>query len=184
MNELVNSTTKKLAERDETLEDMVLAMKKEIEELKGEVRIYKAALSNGILCSRPKQQAMDVPKSEKFKGARSARDVDNFLSTDKKRGGNAIETWEEFQKRGSGKVASSHATRHCLRHELHRERITELTVAMAEAESFVELGLTKDKFESSKPNGKENDERNYEEDEEGHSDDGNNTDNTIGNRKP
>ncbi|MBA0613157.1 hypothetical protein Godav_013654 [Gossypium davidsonii] len=101
MNELVNSTTKKLAERDETLEDMVLAMKKEIEELKGEVRIYKAALSNGILCSRPKQQAMDVPKSEK--------------STDKKRGGNAIETWEEFQKRGSGKVASSHATRHCLR---------------------------------------------------------------------
>ncbi|MBA0556137.1 hypothetical protein Golob_026264, partial [Gossypium lobatum] len=45
MNELVNSTTKKLVERDETLEDMVLAMKKEIEELKGEVRIYKAALS-------------------------------------------------------------------------------------------------------------------------------------------
>ncbi|MBA0731441.1 hypothetical protein Golax_022706 [Gossypium laxum] len=146
MNELVNLTTKKLAERDETLEDMV-----------------------------PKQQAIDVPKSEKFKGARSARDVDNFLSTDEKRGENAIETWEEFQKRGSGKVASSHAT---------RERITELTVAMAEVESFVELGPTKDKFESSKPNGKENDERNYEEDEEGHSGDGNNTDNTIGNRKP
>ncbi|MFQ6629072.1 hypothetical protein Gotur_006579 [Gossypium turneri] len=53
---------------------MVLAMKKEIEELNGEVRIYKAALSNGILCSRPKQQAMDVPKSEKFKGTRSAKD--------------------------------------------------------------------------------------------------------------
>ncbi|MBA0628592.1 hypothetical protein Godav_023296 [Gossypium davidsonii] len=30
MNELVNSTTRKLAERDENLEDMVLAMKKEI----------------------------------------------------------------------------------------------------------------------------------------------------------
>ncbi|MBA0819834.1 hypothetical protein Gohar_019622, partial [Gossypium harknessii] len=62
--------------------------------------------------------------------------------------------------------------------------ITELTVAMAEAESFVELGLTKDKFESSKPNGKRNGERNHEEDEEGHSDDGNSTDSTSGNGKP
>ncbi|MBA0620976.1 hypothetical protein Godav_006637 [Gossypium davidsonii] len=47
MNGLVNSTAKKLAERDDTLEDM--------------------------------QQAMNVPKLEKFKGAKSARDVDNFL---------------------------------------------------------------------------------------------------------
>ncbi|MBA0873599.1 hypothetical protein Goshw_004469, partial [Gossypium schwendimanii] len=31
---------------DETLKDMVLAMKKESEELKGELTIYKAALSN------------------------------------------------------------------------------------------------------------------------------------------
>ncbi|MBA0809213.1 hypothetical protein Gohar_024885 [Gossypium harknessii] len=79
MNELVESTTKKLAERDENLEDMVLAMKKVMEELKVELTIYKVALNNGMLSSRPKQQAMDVPKLEKFKGARSARDVDNFL---------------------------------------------------------------------------------------------------------
>ncbi|MBA0573776.1 hypothetical protein Golob_001033 [Gossypium lobatum] len=44
---------------------------------------------------------------------------------------------------------------------------------MAKAESFVELGPTKDKFESSKPNGKGNGERNHEEDIEGYSDDGN-----------
>ncbi|MFQ6662501.1 hypothetical protein Gotur_030330 [Gossypium turneri] len=87
MDELVNSTTEKLAARDETLDDMVLAMKKEIEELKGELTIYKATLSNGMLSSRSKQQATDVPKSEKFKGARS---------TNEKRGGNAIGTWEEF----------------------------------------------------------------------------------------
>ncbi|MBA0632735.1 hypothetical protein Godav_001418 [Gossypium davidsonii] len=64
MNGLVNSTVKKLVERDDTLKDM--------------------------------QQVMDVPKPEEFKGARSARDVDNFLweieSTNKKRGGNAIGT--------------------------------------------------------------------------------------------
>ncbi|MFQ6662835.1 hypothetical protein Gotur_030557 [Gossypium turneri] len=81
MNGLINSTAEKLAKRDDTLEDMVLAMKKEIEELKGELTIYKATLSNGMLTSRPNQQAMDVPKPENFKGARSARDVDNFLST-------------------------------------------------------------------------------------------------------
>ncbi|KAK8314289.1 hypothetical protein V6Z12_D01G162200 [Gossypium hirsutum] len=134
ITELLESTEVKLAERDEALEDMVLAMKKEMEELKGELMIYKADLSNGVLSSRPKQQAMDVPKPEKFKGARSARDVDNFLwemkqyframgieddatkvntaliyitdvallwwrrrSTDEKRGGTAIGTWEEFQ---------------------------------------------------------------------------------------
>ncbi|MBA0655465.1 hypothetical protein Goklo_007945 [Gossypium klotzschianum] len=65
MNGYVNSTTEKLAERDDTLEDMVLAMKKEIEELKGELTIYKTTLSNGMLTSRPKQQAMDVPKPDK-----------------------------------------------------------------------------------------------------------------------
>ncbi|MBA0879547.1 hypothetical protein Goshw_023368, partial [Gossypium schwendimanii] len=77
MNELVESTAKKLAERDENLEDMVLAMKKEIEELKGELTIYKAALSNMMFSSE--QQAIDVPKPEKFKGTQFARDVDNFL---------------------------------------------------------------------------------------------------------
>ncbi|MBA0755063.1 hypothetical protein Gogos_022246, partial [Gossypium gossypioides] len=46
---------------------------------------------------------------------------------------------------------------------------------MAEVESFVEISSTKDKFESSKPNGKGNGERNHKEDEEGH----NNDDNSI-----
>ncbi|MBA0574792.1 hypothetical protein Golob_023978 [Gossypium lobatum] len=55
---------------------------------------------------------------------------------------------------------------------------------MAEAESFVELGPMKDKFESSKPNGKGNDERNHEEDEKGHNNDGNSIDSTSGNGKP
>ncbi|MBA0634065.1 hypothetical protein Godav_024445 [Gossypium davidsonii] len=76
---LLEYTTEKLAERDENLEDMVSAMKKEIEELKGELTIYKVALSNGMLSSRLKQQAKDVPKLEKFKGAQSAMDMDNFL---------------------------------------------------------------------------------------------------------
>ncbi|MBA0636121.1 hypothetical protein Godav_022252 [Gossypium davidsonii] len=60
------------------LEDMVFAMKKEIEELKRELTVYKATLSNGMLSSRPKQPVMDVPKLEK--------------STDEKRGENTVGT--------------------------------------------------------------------------------------------
>ncbi|KAK5771606.1 hypothetical protein PVK06_047831 [Gossypium arboreum] len=55
---------------------------------------------------------------------------------------------------------------------------------MVESKSFVELGPTKDKFESSQPNGKGNGERNHEEDEYRHSDDGYSTDSTSGNDKP
>ncbi|KAH1038556.1 hypothetical protein J1N35_040299 [Gossypium stocksii] len=161
MNELVDSTTEKLAERDENLEDMVLAMKNKIEELRGELTIYKAALSNGMLSSRPKQQVMDVLKLKKFKGARFARDVDNF--------------WWEM---------SNTFERWASRMMSLRQGITKLTIAMAEAKSFVELGPTKDKFESFKPNGKGNGERNYEADKERHSDDGNSTNSISSNWKP
>ncbi|XP_040957468.1 uncharacterized protein [Gossypium hirsutum] len=130
----LRSTSDKLTVRDEALEALVTAMKEEIAELKGELTICKVALGNGMLTSGPKQRHVDVPKPEKFKGARSAREVDNFLweleqyframgieddatkvntasiyftdvallwwrrrSTDERRGGTAIGTWEEFQ---------------------------------------------------------------------------------------
>ncbi|KAH1114000.1 hypothetical protein J1N35_007378 [Gossypium stocksii] len=157
MNELVNSTAKKLAKKDENLEDMVLAMKKEIEELKRELMIYKATLSNGMLSSRPKQQAMDVSKLEKFKGARSTRDVGNFL-------------WEMDELMLQISDLNEKRTFYWFvdglnpweKHELLRQGIIELTVAMSKIKSFVELGLMNDKFESSKPNGKSNGERNHE----------------------
>ncbi|KAH1096345.1 hypothetical protein J1N35_013266 [Gossypium stocksii] len=246
---LVNSATEKLEERDDALEGMMVAMKKEIEELKGELTIYKVALSNGMLSSRPKQQAMDVPKPEKFKGARSARDVDNFLwemeqyframgieedaikvntasiyftdvallwwrrrSTDERRGGNAIGTWEQFQRELKKQFYPQYAEKEArarlrrltqqgtvreyvrafselmlqisdlsekeafywfedglkpwAKHELRRQGITELTVAMAEAESFVELGTMEDKLVSSEPDRMSNDERNHGEDQD------------------
>ncbi|MFQ6649511.1 hypothetical protein Gotur_023150 [Gossypium turneri] len=51
---------------------MVTALKEEINELKGELKIFKAAIGNGMLASKPKPQAIDVPKPKAFKGARSA----------------------------------------------------------------------------------------------------------------
>ncbi|KAG8472442.1 hypothetical protein CXB51_035290 [Gossypium anomalum] len=75
----LRSTSVKLTVRDEALEALVTAMKEEIAELKGELTIYKAALRSGILASGPRQRHVDVSKPEKFKGTRSAREVDNFL---------------------------------------------------------------------------------------------------------
>ncbi|MBA0644697.1 hypothetical protein Goklo_028824 [Gossypium klotzschianum] len=58
---------------------MVAALKEEINELKGELKIFKAAIGNGMLASKLKPHAMDVPKLKMFKGERSASEVDNFL---------------------------------------------------------------------------------------------------------
>ncbi|KAK8299136.1 hypothetical protein V6Z12_D05G303000 [Gossypium hirsutum] len=75
----IGSSENKLAEKNDALEAMVTALKEEINELKGELKIFKAAIRNGMLASKPKPQAMDVPKPKAFKGARSASEVDNFL---------------------------------------------------------------------------------------------------------
>ncbi|MFQ6664807.1 hypothetical protein Gotur_031794 [Gossypium turneri] len=58
---------------------MVTALKEEINELNGELKIFKAAIGNGMLALKSKPQAMDVPKPNAFKEARSVREVDNFL---------------------------------------------------------------------------------------------------------
>ncbi|MFQ6663417.1 hypothetical protein Gotur_030961 [Gossypium turneri] len=75
----ISSSKNKLARKDDALEAMVIALKEEINELKGELKIFKAAIGNGMLASKPKPQAMDVPKPKVFKGPRSASEVDNFL---------------------------------------------------------------------------------------------------------
>ncbi|KAK5824547.1 hypothetical protein PVK06_019325 [Gossypium arboreum] len=75
----IGSSENKLAGKDNALKAMVTTLKEDINELKGELKIFKAAVGNGMLASKPKQQAMDVPKPKAFKGTRSANEVDNFL---------------------------------------------------------------------------------------------------------
>ncbi|KAH1046314.1 hypothetical protein J1N35_037098 [Gossypium stocksii] len=75
----IGSSKNKLAEKSDALEAMVKALKEEISELKGELKIFKAAIGNGILATKLKQQAMDVSKLKVFKGARFASEVGNFL---------------------------------------------------------------------------------------------------------
>lgn len=74
-----DSTKEKLTGRDDALKAMVTALKEEISELKREFTIYKVALSSRMLALRLNQRAIDVPKLKKFKGVRSAKEVDNFL---------------------------------------------------------------------------------------------------------
>ncbi|KAH1031884.1 hypothetical protein J1N35_044058 [Gossypium stocksii] len=74
-----DSIADKLTVRDDALNATLTALKEQIEELKGELTIYKVVLSHGMLAFGPKQYKMDVPKLEKFKGERSAKEVDNFL---------------------------------------------------------------------------------------------------------
>ncbi|MFQ6640824.1 hypothetical protein Gotur_015730 [Gossypium turneri] len=67
----IDSSENKLVGKNDALEAMVTALKEEINELKGELKIFKA-IGNRILASKLKPQAMDVPKLKAFKGARSA----------------------------------------------------------------------------------------------------------------
>ncbi|KAH1098523.1 hypothetical protein J1N35_015444 [Gossypium stocksii] len=164
MNGLVHSTVKNLAERGNALEDMVLAMKKEIEELKGEFTIYKAALSNGMLNSRPKQQATDVPKLDKFQSillmflscggyTENETRVQLCHLTPQDTVRQYVWAFSKLMLQISdlSKKEASYWFENGLKpwaiHELHRQGIIELTIAMTEAKTFVELGPMKDKLE-------------------------------------
>ncbi|KAE8673495.1 Detected protein of unknown function [Hibiscus syriacus] len=113
----LNELDVKATDRGDSLEAMVVALRKEVEELKSkgsdsevvelkrevellktELLVCKAAFGNSVATVAPKALG-DIPKPEKFKGTKSAQDVENFLwgCNDVKRGNAAIETWVEFQ---------------------------------------------------------------------------------------
>ncbi|KAK8264107.1 hypothetical protein V6Z12_D12G086400 [Gossypium hirsutum] len=79
LKEYVLDNVEKLNGRYYAIEAMVMALKEEIAELKGELTMYKAALGNEGLAAVAPKPNVDVPKPKEFKGTRFARDVDNFL---------------------------------------------------------------------------------------------------------
>ncbi|MBA0618611.1 hypothetical protein Godav_027924 [Gossypium davidsonii] len=111
--ELLDYQRKKLTERNDALEAMVKALKKEtmatmialstrINELERELALCRAAVGKGVASAALSNE--DVFKPKEFIGTRSACDVDNFLwtmenyfcrTTDKRLG--EIGMWQEFQ---------------------------------------------------------------------------------------
>lgn len=82
----LKSIDDKLTKRNNTLEAIVMALKKDtkpmmmrIKELEGELTMCRAAVGKGMLVSIPKQCKMNVPKLKEFKGMRSTKDMDNLL---------------------------------------------------------------------------------------------------------
>ncbi|KAE8719061.1 cytochrome P450 78A7-like [Hibiscus syriacus] len=93
----LNGLDVKTTDRGNSLEAMVVALRKEVEELKSEgsdsevatlkrevellkteLLVCKAAFGSGVATVAPKALG-DIPKPKKFKGSRSAQDVENFL---------------------------------------------------------------------------------------------------------
>ncbi|KAH1082853.1 hypothetical protein J1N35_022614 [Gossypium stocksii] len=82
LRDYVLDSIDELTSRDDAIEAMMTALKKEIVELKGELTIYKAALGNGGLAAVAPKPSVDVPKPKEFKGTRS------------------IDTKQELERRG------------------------------------------------------------------------------------
>ncbi|MBA0754521.1 hypothetical protein Gogos_022188 [Gossypium gossypioides] len=70
----VLDNVEKLTGRDDAIEAMMMALKEEIAELKGELTIYNAVLGNGGLVAVAPKPSVDVPKPKKFKGTRKPWD--------------------------------------------------------------------------------------------------------------
>ena len=88
MQELLDSQRKKLTERNNALEAMMMALKEEtiattralstrIEELEGELALCQAAVGKGVSSAALSSEC--VPEPKEFVGTRSACEVDNFL---------------------------------------------------------------------------------------------------------
>ncbi|MBA0631883.1 hypothetical protein Godav_000713 [Gossypium davidsonii] len=88
VQELLDSQRKKLTERNDALDAMMMALKEEtiatamalntrIEELEGELALCRAAVGKGVAYAALNNE--DVLKPKEFAGTRSACNVDNFL---------------------------------------------------------------------------------------------------------
>ncbi|KAL4279289.1 hypothetical protein GQ457_03G013090 [Hibiscus cannabinus] len=56
----------------------MMVLKKEVEELRGELRVYKTTVTNGVMSGTP-TSPIDVPKPKEFKGTRNAQYIENYI---------------------------------------------------------------------------------------------------------
>lgn len=75
---LLNTIVDKLTERNDALEATMMTLNTKIEELEGELAMYRVVMEKRVL-NVTLRHKIDVPKSEKFNEARSARELGNLL---------------------------------------------------------------------------------------------------------
>ncbi|MBA0607049.1 hypothetical protein Godav_019416 [Gossypium davidsonii] len=150
LNSSIDDQNEKLIENNDA--PMVTTLKEQVAELKRQLTICKVALGNGKLYAekeaRPKlhqitQQCIIQEYTQEFSKLMlqisDLSEKQEFLWFEV-----GLKTW--------------------VKQELRRQGIIEITIAMTKAKSFIELGLNKDKFKSSKPKETDNGGRNHEED--------------------
>ncbi|MFQ6624823.1 hypothetical protein Gotur_003680 [Gossypium turneri] len=162
MQWVLNSTVGELAERNDALEAMVIALKEEtittmralntrIKELDGELVVCRAVVGKEVLGATLNHEIV-VPKWEKFKGTMSTRKVNNFL----------WEMEQYFHAMGikDDDVKARSKLRWFLQQGTTQEHVKEFSKLMLQitklTESLIEFTPRKDKFKSSNPNGKGN----------------------------
>ncbi|KAL4347133.1 hypothetical protein GQ457_17G013750 [Hibiscus cannabinus] len=139
VEELIHNEDKKAPK----LEIMVL--KNEVEELRGELWVYKIVVANGVM-SGTLTAPIDIPKPKDFKGTRNAQDIENYI-------------WEIEQYFQAANITKD--TKKCARHPrihrtialvtdqyywLHRDRDIEVCVKTC-------LVCQQEKVETKKPMG-------------------------------
>ncbi|KAL4273822.1 hypothetical protein GQ457_13G014600 [Hibiscus cannabinus] len=56
----------------------MMVVKKKVEELRGELRVYKTTVTNGVMFGTP-STPIDNQKPKEFKGSRNAQDIENYI---------------------------------------------------------------------------------------------------------
>ncbi|MBA0762509.1 hypothetical protein Gotri_012109 [Gossypium trilobum] len=168
VQDLLDSQRKKLTERNNALETMVMALNEEtmvttktlstrVKELEGELALCRAVVGKGVSSATLSNE--DVPKPKEFVGTISACDVDNFLWRMENyfRAKDIVDDAVKFQCELNGQFYPEF-TKEEVRAKLQgiTQRgtvggVQKLSESMMVVESVVKLGLGKDKLGSSKP---------------------------------
>ncbi|MBA0753849.1 hypothetical protein Gogos_020557 [Gossypium gossypioides] len=147
MQGVLSSTMDKLTTMDDVLKAVVLTLKGQIAELKGELTIYRVVLGNRVLAIILKTK-VDVTKLKEFKGTRSTRDVDNFLWGMESLSYDAI-VGLQMRNEMRSKLELRRSSKSSFIHNMQRRRlglscgIIELTKVMTVMDYLIELVLMK-----------------------------------------
>ncbi|MFQ6637602.1 hypothetical protein Gotur_013441 [Gossypium turneri] len=144
-----------MALKEETM-STTRALSTRIEELEGELDMYRVAVGKGVSSAALSNE--DVSKPKEFVGTRSACDVDNLLQGISQRGtvGEYVQKFKELMLQVSdvtereALLVFQNGLKPWVRQEVEQRGVQKLSEFMTVVESVMKLGLGKDKLGSTK----------------------------------